>query len=79
MIQAILEHVAGFLADSMTREEFEDWFLPVIWNLDQLNDPDAYALAGQITLALAEFDDGHLDGVELRARLAEIAAPSRVR
>jgi hypothetical protein len=48
--------------------------VPAAWNLSEAKDPDAHALAAQIYLALAEFDNGDLDEAELKERLAEVVS-----
>ena len=72
MLSEILEHLDAYLGGISSHEDFESWFLPATWHLKEQEDPAGYALKGQIALALAEFDDGHLDEQELHDRLQAV-------
>jgi hypothetical protein len=71
MVQEILRHLADYVSGVTSREQFEDWFVPTAWNVDK-SDLSGYQLSNLIFLALAEFDNGHLDEAELKTQLNHI-------
>jgi hypothetical protein len=74
----IHDQLVRFLDGDLTLAEFEDWFTPVAWDVDQTSGQAAQRLAHGIELRLAEFSNGHLTEDELRASLRPLAAISKI-
>ena len=78
MIQQILQQLDKFIRGDTSQEDFENWFLPATWNLKPKSDAITHDVAAAITLALAEFDSGHLDSSELKQRLREVRSQTQI-
>jgi hypothetical protein len=58
-IQSELQHnVARYLKGDLQLSEFEDWFLPVVWALNDSEDEPSRQLAGRIGNLIAETSRG---------------------
>jgi hypothetical protein len=77
MTDEILRRIQSYISGDISRREFEEWFLPATWNLDEAQDAGGHALAAQIYLAIAEFDNGNLDEAEFIERLSEISMAAK--
>jgi len=66
---AICARLAKYLANEISLSEFEDWFFPETWDIDQVDNTDLLNLAYGIKLRLAEFSNGDRTEVELRSHL----------
>lgn len=66
----IRDRLVQYLARDITLREFQEWFVPTTWNLDESTDSSAADLAADIELRLAEYTGGHLDEAEVRAAFA---------
>jgi hypothetical protein len=65
----IREQLASYLAKEISLREFEDWFFPETWDVDQLGDLALLNLVYGIKLRLAEFSHGDWTDKELRSLL----------
>jgi hypothetical protein len=65
----IREQLARYLAKEISLREFEDWFFPETWDVDQLGDLALMNLVYGIKLRLAEFSHGDWTENELRSLL----------
>lgn len=65
----IHEKLAEYLAGEISLYEFEDWFFPETWDIDQMDNPTLANLVYGIKLSLAEFSNGDWTEVELRSIL----------
>jgi hypothetical protein len=63
---SIREQLASYLANQISLNEFEDWFFPETWDIDQTNDVALLNLVYGIKLLLAEFSNHDLTESELR-------------
>jgi hypothetical protein len=70
----IREAVARYVSGEITRQELQEWFAPVAWELLAGPPSPAADLAGEIELLLAEATNEGWPDNELRQRLAEAAA-----
>jgi hypothetical protein len=70
----IREAVARYVSGEITRQELQEWFAPVAWELLAGAPSPAADLAGEIELLLAEATNESWPDNELRQRLAEAAA-----
>ncbi len=68
----IREHLATYLAGEISLHEFEDWFFPETWNVDQADNLALTNLVYQIKLRWAEFSNGDWTGGELRSMLRSL-------
>jgi len=78
----IRDWLARYLNGDISLHEFEEWFVPVAWSIEQSRNADAIELAGEVELRLAEFSNGHWTEDDLRSKLEPCvsnAAPSKVR
>jgi len=60
------QELARYLKGQCTLKDFEDWFVPRSWNIDQNSNPSLHNLVSQIELSLAEFGNGDWTEEELR-------------
>jgi hypothetical protein len=65
----IHEKLAEYLAGEISLREFEDWFFPETWDVDQMDNPTLTNLVYGIKLSLAEFSNGDWTGAELHSIL----------
>jgi hypothetical protein len=65
----IRERLATYLASEISLSEFEDWFFPETWDVDQIDNLDLLNLVYGIKLRLAEFSNKDWTETELRSRL----------
>lgn len=62
----IREWLAKYLAGEISLHEFEDWFFPETWDVDQLDNLALTNLVYGIKLRLAEYSHGDWTEKELR-------------
>lgn len=66
----VVAQVQRYLAGELSRDELQDWLVPLVWNPDSGGlDPQTDDLVNSIQLYLAEFTGGHLTENELREYL----------
>jgi hypothetical protein len=74
----IREQLADYMAGKLSLREFEDWFFPETWDIDEIENTDDQTstnlanLVYGIKLRLAEFSHGDWTEVELRSMLLSI-------
>jgi hypothetical protein len=51
----IQEHVSRYLRGEISLQDFEDWFVPVMWDLAEGEDSEARRFAGSVGNLIAEF------------------------
>jgi hypothetical protein len=67
--------LARYLANEITLDDFEDWFMPATWHVDTTADPAAAELADAVSWHLGEFAGGETNEAQLRAALLPWSAP----
>ena len=72
----IQQHLAEYLAGRTKLHEFEDWFVPVLWDLAEGPDASARELAGRIHILIAEASRGDRTAQSLRQELTALQHPS---
>jgi len=80
LAQDIRSRLSRYVSGESSLEQFEDWFLPAAWNLTPDPDGEAYDLASELWLRLAEYDNGDWSEEELRRffrKLTKADAPGR--
>lgn len=65
----IREQLARYLAGEISLREFEDWFFPETWDVDQIDNLDLLNLVYGIKLRLAEFSHRDWTEAELQEHL----------
>jgi len=71
----IREQLADYMMGKLSLREFEDWFFPETWDIDEIENTDNQTstnlanLVYGIKLRLAEFSHGDWTEVELRSML----------
>jgi len=66
----IRDQVRRYLGRDISLNDFQDWFIPAAWSLEETENALAADLANEIELRLAEFTNGHWTEDELRSQLA---------
>ncbi len=65
----IRQKLGQYLAGLITLREFEEWFSPATWDVENSGEPAAATLTWEIELRLAEYSNGHRTDGELRELL----------
>ncbi|SPF43407.1 hypothetical protein SBA4_3030025 [Candidatus Sulfopaludibacter sp. SbA4] len=66
----IQRRLSQYLRGEKQLHEFEDWFVPVMWDLAESEDEPARELAGRISNLIAEFSRGDRTLESMRTELA---------
>ena len=70
--EEIQENLARYLKGEIALHEFEDWFMPVLWDLATLEDDPAREIAGSAHILISELSDGTLELEAFRERLSSL-------
>ena len=70
LTERIRQELSNLLLGRINLDQFEDWFIPVTWDLPE--DEPAKDVAAEITLLLVEFMDADWTLPELLSQLAEV-------
>jgi len=60
----IRERLSDYIAGRITLRQFQEWFVPVAWDLAEK--PDELSIASEVEARLAEFTSGHWTEQELK-------------
>ena len=71
-VSEVREKLGELLADQISLDQFEDWFLPYSWNIHKRANHEVQRLVYAIEHTLSEFDE---DSTALRRELANAAIP----
>jgi hypothetical protein len=71
----IQHHVAQFLSGKISLHEFEDWFVPVLWDIDSYHDEAARQLAGRVHALIVESSRGDRTDLSFREELENALRP----
>ncbi len=71
----IQQHLTQYLDGAIQLHEFEDWFVPVLWDIDESDDERARELAGRVHVLMAEFSRDDRSEESLRMELANAIRP----
>lgn len=66
----IREKLAKFLANEISLQDFEDWFVQQTWSVQKEDNQELRQIVHAIELCLSEFSSEHMDEQELRKELA---------
>jgi hypothetical protein len=66
--------LARYLNGDISLHDFEEWFVPLAWSIEQTQNANANELAGEIELRLAEFSNGDWTEAELRTKLEPLVS-----
>ena len=69
----IHDRLFAYLAKKISLREFEDWFFPKTWDMDNLDETALLDLIYQIKLNWAEYSGGDLSEKEFRSMLSSLA------
>jgi hypothetical protein len=69
----IRSQLSRYLRGAASLAEFQEWFVPVFWTIQDRNDPQAEALANQIQGILSEASTSRWPEVELQSHLLPLA------
>ena len=72
---AITEHALRYVDGKAALPEFEDWFVPVLWEVNRSDNQVAIDLASEIHILIAEHSRGDRSSESLREELAEVVRP----
>jgi hypothetical protein len=67
----IKDRLQQYVAGTITLREFQEWFAPLAWDLDDGGDPATEDLINVIQLRLFEFGHGDWSEPELRTRFRD--------
>lgn len=68
----IRDRLSAYLASEISLRDFENWFFPMTWDADKLDDPALLDLVYQIKLDWVEFSNGDWSEKELRSMLSSL-------
>jgi hypothetical protein len=72
----IQQNVTRYLSGQISLADFEDWFVPALWDLDN-EDKHTRELAGRLHILISEFSSGDRTLDDLRTGLAETIRTAR--
>jgi hypothetical protein len=67
----IPDNLSSYLQGGKTLQDFEDWFMPVLWDVAEGHDESSVRLAGAIGRLMAECSRGDRTEASLREELAK--------
>jgi len=67
--RAIQQHIMRYLADKESLAEFQNWFVPILWDIDQ-EDEHTRELAGRVHILISEVSRGDRSLQDLSQGLA---------
>jgi hypothetical protein len=70
----IRDRLARYLNGDISLHDFEEWFVPVSWSVEQTHSAKAIELAAEVELRLAEFSNDHWTEAELRSKLQPLVS-----
>ena len=73
----IQRRLLQYLSGEIELDQFEDWFVPVLWDIDEY-DECAREMAGRVHNLISEFSHGDRSLESLREELEHTAMPSSV-
>jgi hypothetical protein len=74
----IRRQLVSYLTSDLSLDDFTEWIVGVIWDIEATGDPRATQLAYSIELALAELSSGLLTLDELREELVTLVSHVRI-
>jgi hypothetical protein len=75
-VHELQTHLSSYLNDSISLDDFRDWFDDETWGLAAEPDSPLRRMAGTIELRIAEFTNGHLSENDLRGFLRPLLTNS---
>ncbi len=69
----IRSQLLRYLSGAVSLAEFQEWFVPIFWTIQDSKDPPAEALANQIQGVLSEASTSRWPETELRSHLLPLA------
>jgi len=66
----IQDNVSRYLKSEISLQNFEDWFVPAMWDLAEGEDNESRRLAGSVSNMIAEYSHGYRSEQSLREGLA---------
>jgi hypothetical protein len=70
--------VSAYVSGEISRETFEDWFIPATWDDRKLPDPHILRLVREIRHSLAEFSRGDISEESLKNDFQALVGPEPV-
>jgi len=70
----IRERLGQYLDRKISLHDFQAWFVPVLWNIEQTHNAKAIELAGEVELQLAEYTNDDWTEDELRSELQPLVS-----
>jgi hypothetical protein len=65
----IASKIVDYFSGELSVEELQDWLAPLLWDIEEKDDPEASSMAYGVELALSEYAHGHLTDDQLKADL----------
>jgi hypothetical protein len=73
----IQQQLLAHLEDNRLRE-FESWFAPIAWSIEDMGDEEAERLVYDIEIAFAEYSSGAWSENQLRSELRSLATATSI-
>jgi hypothetical protein len=64
-----------YLDGDIALHQFEDWFVPILWNIEEYQEPEAQLLAGRIHALISECSRGDRNQESLHEELENAIRP----
>jgi hypothetical protein len=74
----IRDKLASYLLGEISLEDFKDWFVPILWNIENSQNRSAINMVYEIELRLAEYSSKFWNEIELKNLLRPMVADYRV-
>jgi len=71
----IRDNIRKVADDELSVHDFEQWFVPMSWNIENCGDPSAIAVVHKIDGILSESSSGNWSESDLRDELANVILP----
>lgn len=75
LLSEIHDNLSCYVDGKLSLHEFEDWFVPVLWDLAEGDDEESRRLAGTVSNLIAEYSDGLRSETSLRRELEKNIRP----
>ena len=75
IVRQIRQGLQQYLAGKIALHQFEDFFVPILWDIGRFCDTEASELAGEVHALTAEHTNGDRSLLSLREELARLARP----
>lgn len=65
----IRDKLTDYVTEQITLEALQDWLAPLLWDIEEANEPAASKLAYSVELLISEYSAGHLRKAEFARKM----------